>query len=60
MRLTEVVGRVVERAGLQADVQDLSLVEARQHGLKGRSAMNKVQLEAALTPSRGTPEGKPS
>jgi hypothetical protein len=28
--------------------------EARQHGLKGRSAMNKAQLEAALTPSRGT------
>jgi hypothetical protein len=23
--------------------------EARQHGLKGRSAMNKAQLEAALT-----------
>jgi hypothetical protein len=26
--------------------------EARQRGLKGRSAMNKAQLEAALTPSR--------
>ena len=25
--------------------------EARQRGLKGRSAMNKAQLEAALTPS---------
>ena len=24
--------------------------EARQHGLKGRSRMNKAQLEAALTP----------
>ncbi len=24
--------------------------EARQHGLKGRSLMNKAQLEAALTP----------
>jgi hypothetical protein len=26
--------------------------EARQRGVKGRSAMNKAQLEAALTPSR--------
>lgn len=26
--------------------------EARQQGLKGRSAMNKAQLEAALAPSR--------
>jgi len=26
--------------------------EARQRGLKGRSAMNKAQLEAALAPSR--------
>jgi hypothetical protein len=26
--------------------------EARQRGLKGRSAMNKAELEAALTPSR--------
>lgn len=26
--------------------------EARQRGLKGRSAMNKAQLQAALTPSR--------
>ncbi len=24
--------------------------EARQHGLRGRSTMNKAQLEAALTP----------
>jgi len=31
--------------------------EARQRGLKGRSAMNKAQLEAALTPSRGSSEG---
>jgi hypothetical protein len=27
--------------------------EARQRGLKGHSAMNKAQLEAALMPSRG-------
>ena len=33
--------------------------EARQRGLKGRSAMNKAQLEAALKPSREAPEGKP-
>ncbi len=26
--------------------------EARQRGLKGRSTMNKAQLQAALTPSR--------
>jgi len=26
--------------------------EARQRGIKGRSAMNKAQLEAALTPTR--------
>jgi hypothetical protein len=27
--------------------------EARQRGLKGRSTMNKAQLEAALTPEAG-------
>ena len=32
-------------------------IEARQHGLKGRSAMNKAQLEAALTPPRTAHEG---
>ena len=34
--------------------------EARQRGLKGRAAMNKAQLEAALAPSRGAHEGTPS
>ena len=31
--------------------------EALQQGLKGRSAMNKAQLEAALSPSRGAHDG---
>jgi hypothetical protein len=37
--------------------------EARQRGVKGRSAMNKAQLEAALTPTRparATSDGDPS
>ena len=34
--------------------------EARLQGLKGRSTMNKAQLEAALTPSRRAHEGNPS
>ena len=31
--------------------------EARQRGLKGRSAMNKAQLEAALAPPRAVRRG---
>ena len=34
--------------------------QARQRGLKGRSAMNKAQLQAALMPLRGAPEGNSS
>ena len=33
--------------------------EARQRGLKGRSAMNKAQLAAALTPPAEAPAGSP-
>jgi hypothetical protein len=32
--------------------------EARQRGLKGRSAMNKAQLEAALTPAGAAGKGR--
>jgi len=34
--------------------------EARQRGLKGRSTMNKAELEAALTPSRAHGAGAAS
>jgi hypothetical protein len=34
--------------------------EARQRGLKGRSALNKSELEAALTASRAEAEGPSS
>jgi hypothetical protein len=41
---------LVERGRAEAPARRRN--EARQKGLKGRSAMDKAQLEAALTPAR--------